>query len=181
MTQAERVHSTPPINAPTSRRRFLSTTAALAAGSAALGLAIPPALAADDPIFVAIAAHKAAFVRVIAAIDVEQAVEASFPKEMRLQTYKTDERWLESDKAVSAAWDAEGGAAIELLNVYPTTTAGVMALLDYAISADTDGETWPRDLLSGDGETSGSWHQFLIQNLTEILPGLLRETTGEAV
>ena len=168
-------NSTPRTNTPTSRRRFLSTAATLAAGSAALGLAIPPALATADPIFAAIEQHKAAFVRVIAAIDVEQAVEASFPKEMRLQTYKTDERWLESDKAVSAAWDAEGDAAIELLNVYPTTTAGVMALLEYSISADRDGETWPRALLSDDGETGGSWHHLLIQNLTEILPGLLRE------
>ena len=43
MTQADRVLSTPPTNTPTSRRRFLSTAATLAAGSAALGLAIPPA------------------------------------------------------------------------------------------------------------------------------------------
>ncbi len=95
MTQADRVLSTPPINAPTSRRRFLSVASTLAAGSAALALAIPPALATDDPIFVAIEAHKAAFARVIAAIDLEQAAD-------------------------------------------------------------------------------GSWHNFLIRNLTEILPGLLR-------
>jgi hypothetical protein len=174
MTQADSENSTAMPVDPT-RRRFLSTAATLAAGSAALGLEIPPALATNDPIFVAIAAHRAAFARVISAIDVEQAVEASIPAGMRLQTYKTDERWLESGKAVSAAWDAEGDAAIELINVHPTTMAGVMALLDYAISADTDGETWPQDLLSGDDETGGTWHQFLIQNLTEILPGLLRE------
>jgi hypothetical protein len=176
MTQADSVHSTPPTNTPTSRRRFLSTAATLAAGGAALGLAIPPALATDDPIFVAIEAHKAAFARVIAAIDIEQAVEATTPKGM----HKTDERYLESGEAVSAAWEAEGDAAIELVTVLPTTMAGVMALLDYAISADTDGETWPRDLLSGDAETGGSWYHFLIQNLTEILPDLLRETTGGA-
>ena len=177
MTQAERVHSTPPINAPTSRRRFLSTTAALAAGSAALGLAIPPAFATDDPIFVAIEAHRAAFARVVAAIDVEQAAEAATPHGMR----ETDERYLEAGEAVSAAWDAEGDAAIELVNVYPTTMAGVVTLLNYAISADRDGETWPRHLLSDDGETVGSWHHFLIRNLTEILPGLLRGTTGGTV
>jgi hypothetical protein len=171
MTQADSVHSTPPINTPTSRRRFLSTAATLAAGGAAFGLAIPPALATDDPIFAAIEAHKAAFARVVAAIDVEQAAEAATPKGMR----KTDERWLESGKAVSAAWEAEGDAAIELVNVRPTTMTGVVALLNYAISADHDGETWPRALLSDDGETGGSWHHFLILNLTEILPGLLPE------
>jgi hypothetical protein len=58
MTQADSVHSTPPLNTPTSRRRFLSVTAALAAGSAALGLAIRPALATADPIFARIAIHK---------------------------------------------------------------------------------------------------------------------------
>jgi hypothetical protein len=171
------VLSTPPTNTPTSRRRFLSTAATLAAGSAALGLAIPPALAADDPIFVAIEAHKAAFVRVIAAVDVEQAAEVATPKGMR----KTDEHYLQAGEAVSAAWEAEGDAAIELITVYPTSVAGVMALLEYSISADQDGETWPRELLSDDGETGGSWHHFLIQNLTKILPDLLRGTTGETV
>jgi hypothetical protein len=175
MTQADSVHSTPPTNTPT-RRRFLSTAATLAAGGAALGLAIPPALATDDPIFVAIEAHKAAFARVIAAIDVEQAAEAATPRGMR----ETDEHYLRAGEAVSAAWEAEGDAAIELLNVYPTTMAGVMALLEYSISADRDGETWPRHLLSDDGETGGSWHKFLIQNLREILPDLFRETTGGA-
>jgi hypothetical protein len=45
MAQVYSVHSTPPTNRPTSRRRFLSTAATLAAGGAALGLAIPPELA----------------------------------------------------------------------------------------------------------------------------------------
>jgi hypothetical protein len=171
MDQADRVHSTPPTNAPTSRRRFLSTAATLAAGGAALGLTIPPALAADDPIFVAIEAHKAAFVRVIAAVDVEQAAEAATPQGMR----ETDEHYLEAGKSVSAAWDAEGDAAIELVTVYPETMAGVMALLNYAISADRDGEMWPPELGADDGKSVRSWHNFLLRNLTEILPGLLPE------
>jgi hypothetical protein len=174
MTQADSENTTPMPADPT-RRRFLSTTATLAAGGAVLGLAIPPALAhADDPIFVAIEAHKAAFARVIAAIDVDQAIEASIPAGMRFQAHKTDERWLESGEAVSAAWDAEGDAAIELLNVHPTTMAGVVALLNYAIAADRDGETWPPELGADDGESVRSWHHFLIRNLTEILPDILR-------
>lgn len=175
MARVDSENTTPMPVVPT-RRRFLSTAATLAAGGAVLGLAIPPALATDDPIFVAIEAHKVAFARVVAAIDVEQAAEAATTKGMR----ETDEHYLESGKAVSAAWDAEGDAAIELVTVYPTTMTGVMALLNYAISADRDGETWPRALLSDDGETGGSWHHFLIQNLTEILPGLLRSTGGQS-
>jgi hypothetical protein len=164
-------------NTPTSRRRFLSAAATLAAGSAASGLAIPPAFA-TDPIFAAIEAHKAAFVRVIAAIDVEHAVQAEIPKG---PTKWSDPRLIDSRKATSAAWEVEGDAASELVNVHPTTMAGVIALLDYAISADRDGETWPRELLADDGETDRSWHYFLIQNLKEILPGLLRETKGGMV
>jgi hypothetical protein len=59
MTQADSVLSTPPINTPTTRRRFLSASAGLAAGGAAAVLAISPAGAAHDPIFALIEKHKA--------------------------------------------------------------------------------------------------------------------------
>src|SRR5215211_4901598 len=52
MDQANRVHSTPPTNAPVdqTRRRFLSTAAGVATGGAALALAtIPPAAVAAAP------------------------------------------------------------------------------------------------------------------------------------
>jgi hypothetical protein len=55
MTQADRVHSTPPTNTPisqgaTSRRRFLSQAAGVAAGGTVLALAaIPPASAMAAP------------------------------------------------------------------------------------------------------------------------------------
>ena len=62
MTQADRVYSTPPTNAPAdpTRRRFLSQSAGVAAGGTVLALAIPPALAmaGDDPIFAVIETHK---------------------------------------------------------------------------------------------------------------------------
>jgi len=47
--------------------------------------------------------------------------------------------------------------------------AGVVALLQYALLADTDGEGWPRDLLSDDGTKRRSWHYFLIENLAVAL------------
>jgi hypothetical protein len=60
----------------------------------------------------------------------------------------------------------------------PTTAAGLIALLKYAVFADIDdGETWPRHLtlLCDDGqEVSASWHQHLIQNVAEILPNIVR-------
>ena len=51
--------------------------------------------------------------------------------------------------------------------------AGVMALLQYAIAADRDGETWPTDLEADDGSKIRSWHYFLIANLAETLSEML--------
>lgn len=63
------------------------------------------------------------------------------------------------------AWEAEGDAAIDLINVQPTSQAGLMALLQYAITSDEDGERWPPELLSDDGTKTRSWHYFLIENV----------------
>jgi hypothetical protein len=180
MTQAETRVSTPRTNTSATRRSFLSTAATLAAGSAALAVAIPPALAAHDPIFAAIEAHRAAFTNVVAAIDVQAAIEDKLPKGIRSRNGEASARWIECKKAVCLAWEAEEDAAIDLVNIRPTTIGGISALLNYAVSADRDGETWPPQLLADDGETVRSWHNFILRNLAEILPGLLRETTGGA-
>jgi hypothetical protein len=80
-------------------------------------------------------------------------------------------RWIDSERALHAAYDTETDAAIELITVLPTTAAGLLALLEYAtISADRDGELWPTGLQSDDGKRTRSWHHFLIENLSEILP-----------
>jgi hypothetical protein len=188
MIQAKSVHSTQSTNtsAPSpqsSRRGFLAQAAGAAAAGAAIGVSLPlppgpTALAQDgpgeaDPIFAAIEAHQASFAYVIVAIDAQEAVEDELPKERRRRNEEADPRWIASQKAVSAAWEAESGAAIKLINIRPTTPAGIIALLNYAISADRDGETWPEELVADDGETIRSWHYFLIQNLAEILPGLM--------
>jgi hypothetical protein len=67
MTQADRVNSTPTTNTSsnnTSRRGFLTQAAAVTAGGAALGLALPwPGLAAEavpDPVYAVIDAHRVA-------------------------------------------------------------------------------------------------------------------------
>ena len=53
----------------------------------------------------------------------------------------------------------------------PTTRKGLLALLQYAIAADDDGQMWP-DLLN-DGNRQRSWHQLLIANHVEILPDMI--------
>ena len=42
---------------------------------------------------------------------------------------------------------------------------GFLALLDHAVAYDTDGEGWPRGLVSDDDKRTRDWHQFLIENL----------------
>ena len=43
--------------------------------------------------------------------------------------------------------------------------------LQYAVEADTDGETWPRGLVAGD--RSGAWHHILIENIAQVLPEMV--------
>jgi hypothetical protein len=192
MTQADRVHSTPRLNTPVdpARRRFLSTAAGVAAGSAVMMAATTMAAPAivshggPDPILAAIEAHKAALAAVLAQLEIQTSLEIELPREKRqsvvnvweeLIIFDDDPRWIECGRAVHELWDAESDAAIELVTVVPTTTAGLIALLQYAISADPDGETWPQDLQNdGDDRKWGhSWHHFLIQNVAKILPSMV--------
>jgi hypothetical protein len=133
-----------------------------------------PAAAISDPIYAAIEAHKAARAAVNSALDAHTLLERELPCDKRLSNIDAweekivetdDPRWIESERAVWQAWEAEDGAAIDLVCIQPTTRAGVLALLDHAIAYDTDGEGWPRGLQSDDGKRTRDWHQFLIENL----------------
>jgi hypothetical protein len=196
MAQADRVHSTPPINtsainpssrADTSRRGFLAQAAGVAAGGAALGAGLPlPAPAATpegvpDPILAAIENHKAVYRSLTEAVHNNGDLEQLLPRDKRQSHIDAwdenivatdDPRWIESERGLSAAYDSEMDVAAELVTVLPTTPAGLLALLEYAVSADRDGELWP-DLQSDDGKRTRSWHYFLIENLSEILPGFV--------
>jgi hypothetical protein len=118
MTQADSVHSTPRTNAPTSRRRFLSTAATLAAGSAALALAIPPAAAAesDDPIFAMIERHRELSAHCKAAYDISGKL--------------LDGPEFDAAEAVSVEkHDRLIDHADALIGCEPTTIAGVLAAI----------------------------------------------------
>jgi hypothetical protein len=129
MTQADRVHSTPPTNTPTSqrhprdatsRRRFLRNTAA-AAGGTALALAIPPApaKAAFDPVFDLTAAHRGADTAVNAIVaEINRAVEI-------------DEIVALEQGALGESGSVELGLFLELTEAVPTTLAGVVALVTH--------------------------------------------------
>ena len=89
--------------------------------------------------------------------------------------FDDDPRWIDSERAMYRLWGVENDAAVELINVVPTTVEGLITLLQYAVSADADGQMWPCDLQAeGDERKFGaSWHHFLIQNVAEILPGMV--------
>ena len=191
MTQADRVHSTPRLNMPVdpTRRRFLSQAASVSAGSAMLAMAptiSAPAIASQrvpDPILAAIEAHRAVTVEMYSVLAVQSGLERTLPRDKRQSridaceekiTATDDPRWIECERAVHATFDAETDAAIELLTVRPTTALGLIALLQYATAADRDGETWPSELLSDDGTKTRSWHHFLIENVADVLPGMVQ-------
>ena len=101
MTRADRVLSTPTTSAPTSRRRFLSAAVTPTAGSAALALAIPPALAADEPVYALIEKHKTMTAALFATLDEKGRLE--------------DADLLFDESLAVAAHDAEDAALMELV------------------------------------------------------------------
>ena len=125
MTQADSVHSTPPTNTPTTRRRFLSATATLAAGSTAMALAIPPAAAIHDPVYALIETHKA----------MTAALDATLHEKSRIEGAGRPF----DDSLVAAAHGAEEAALIELIETVPPTLGGIIASMVYITeSADLD-------------------------------------------
>jgi hypothetical protein len=177
MTQATRVHSTPPTSTSPTRRNILGTIAA--AGATALTLA--PARAAalgTDPIYAAIERHKVACVPWDAAIDVR----AVFPESADPMT---DEQWEQHDLLDEAVEDARGTlekAGVDLIHTAPTTAAGVVAAIRYMRKQmRTDGTYMPYDielkfddLYAGDGAVVLAWIDAWLDTLADAAAELDR-------
>src|SRR5215211_4362546 len=135
------------ISIDSTRRGFLAQPAAAAAGDAAVGVALPMPVSAGlvpDPILGLIEAHKAARACVYSAADRYSVFERELQANGRLRPHDRLEdeqrRGEEIEAAIAQAYDAEDHAACALVSESPTTMAGVLALLTYANTADTDGE-----------------------------------------
>src|SRR5438128_2463421 len=139
----------------TTRRDFLSTAAALAASAT---VAVPGNAAnafGADPIFEAIEVHKAARLAFEDAVSRNSALDEELPSE-KTRSWITvweqtivesdDPRWIDSAREVNRTSDAAADAAYALANVVPTTMAGVVGLLRYAISIAP--EEWPEGVQS---------------------------------
>ena len=171
----------------TTRRTFLSTTAAALAASATAAIPAYAGALGADPIFAAIEVHKAAMAALIKVIDDSCPLETSLPLKQR-QSFigygeativETDDpRWIKNTRDYQPASDAETDAAIALVSIVPTTIAGATALLQYATAADTDGHCWPDALQSDDGKKIRTWQFFLIEMLADVLPRLAGETAA---
>src|SRR5450759_99657 len=148
MTQATRVHSTPPTNtsAKQSRRSILGAIAAGAAATLASTIAEPATAAAAlpaDPIYAAIERHKAACVPWDAAIDGR----ADFPEDPHPMT---DEQWEQRDALDDAVDEARvilQQAGLDLINTAPTTATGIATAIRYMQrQMRTDGTYMPYDI-----------------------------------
>jgi hypothetical protein len=178
MTRADGSNSTL-MRAVTTRRRFLSTAVGIATGSTALALADPVLAAANDPMFAAIEAHKAARLAFENAVSRGSALEQVLPREKTRSWIKVweeeivetdDPRWIDSVREVHRTSEVATDAAYALVNVAPTTMAGVLGLLQYAISFPP--EEWPEGVESDEDTETRPWHTFLIETLIAVLPGM---------
>jgi hypothetical protein len=170
MAKATRVLSTPPTNTPidTTRRHFLTASAA-GAIAAAIPAAAPAAAPAVDPIYVLIAAKRAADAAHGRACD---------------ELSETEDRYgVASDEAEEVF--ERGGAACHtadeagwpLATTQPTTLAGVVAVLRFATQIEDEGDEWPdTDAIGPEG-----WHYQLRATMAAAIEALINTQAGKAV
>lgn len=141
-----------------------TTRRAILAGAAALpALAIPalamPSIAAPasaDPIFAAIDRHRAAYAEFERVCYLQEELEKTIPKERRVRHYvgdrdnaemiaNDDPAWTKYQDSWFASADDADDRAVDLLNVAPTSTAGIAALLEYSAAFEKrGGELFPQ-------------------------------------
>jgi len=174
MTQADRVHSTPPTNTPidTTRRRLL-TIAAGGAVAAAIPTATLTAAPAVDPAFALIAEKQAADVAHEKACDALSAAEERYG----FHSDAVEEAWVNSGAACHAA-DQVGW---KLAATLPTTLAGVAAVLRFANeiedAVEDAGGEWPNtDTIGPDG-----WHYQLRATMAEAIEELIETPAGKGL
>ncbi|WP_334410411.1 hypothetical protein [Bradyrhizobium sp. AZCC 1721] len=121
---------------------------------------------APDPVFAAIEEHKAAHAKVVSWVDRYGKLESEIPAEKRRSDTDSivetdDPRWIEAERQLDLAWDAEDSAAWALLEALPSTREGLSTLIEYA---QFRGDQWPE-----------GWQVGLLENIAEALPQLWQE------
>jgi hypothetical protein len=158
--------------------RRTAIAATLAAFSApARAAPCPPA---PDPVFAAIAAHKAASAALDDACLHMSRLERDIPKERRKEWFDEDRaagigadddpRWTGVLAANRAAFHAETHCAWVLAHVRPASLAGAAALLRYAAEYEDEGCDWPSDPETENGEEE--WMSTLHRSLAAALEAM---------
>lgn len=170
MAQAKTDNSTR-AHAVSTRRRFLSQAAGVAACGAASAVAtVPTARGASaparllDPAFAVIAKKRAADLAHIRAIE-------------HTDTFSPRDH---SDACLDA-WDAQGEACDyahevgwEIATTKPTTMAGVAAVLRFVNDVEDAGDEWP----NSDAIGPGGWHYQLRKTLAAAVENILHGNEG---
>jgi hypothetical protein len=147
-------------------RRLILAGAAAAPIAAVAGKAAAAAMPVrGDPIFAAIEAHRCAWDELCKNCS-------------RLDREDTEQSKREFNQLNEAIEEASDG----LLDVLPTTIAGVSALLTYAADNACGGRFWPQGYVDEnpktgwDRENGVSWEVMLHRNLAKVLPKIAPET-----
>jgi hypothetical protein len=91
----------------------------------------------------------------------------------------SDPRWIDSVREVHRTSDAETDVACALASIAPTTMAGVVGLVQYAVSIRP--EQWPEGVQSDDDTETRPWRYFLIEMLIAVLPGMAVRSSAPAM
>ena len=146
---------------PSSKLTRRNAIAATLVGVAAPALAGPASLT-PDPVFAAIAAHKAACARLDQACLHVSRLEENIPEDRRQEWFDKDReqgigtnddpRWTAALTAQRATFDAETQMAWALAHAQPVGLAGAAALLRHAGEFEAGSCGWPCDPEDEDGD-----------------------------
>jgi hypothetical protein len=160
MTEADSVHSTPPLR--TSSIQRLSRRKALA-GLALLPAVVPAVAAAAEPdhVFALIAAHRAGEAAICTASDAQDEAEIR-------HGFRSEEAWDAAERSGEACRTVDD-VAWALAQRPPTTLAGIVAVLRFANEVEDAGGDWP------DTDTIGpeGWHYQLRATIAAAIEAIV--------
>ena len=167
---------------PSSKLTRRKAIAAALAGVAAPALAAPARLT-TDPVFAAIAAHRAACARLDQACLHVSRLEETIPEERRQQWFdgdreqgigaNDDPRWTAALTAQRATFDAETQMAWALARAQPAGLAGAAALLRHAGEFEARGCGWPCYSEDPEDEDGDKWTIVFHQSLAAALEAMM--------
>ena len=114
--------------------------------------------------------HKRAYAAYGDVLGEHSKLEDELPQHLRKSSVDVWEaKIVGTEQAVLDVSEAETDAAMALVDVRPTTQAGMFALLEYVLLHEKrDRLCWPSDLEDDEGKQR-PWHYFMLENLAVSL------------